>query len=445
MMVLLLALMLFVNRAGADGPSRVGLVVRFGDGSVFTKCVEFDEDQISGLEVLLRSGLNVIYQQSGLGAAVCKIEDDGCDYPSEPCFCRCPGGPNCVYWSYWHLKGGEWQYSPAGASGYFVRDGDVEGWAWGPGTAGSGPEPPVIAFDTICAPPPTATPTQTPTPTAPPTHTPTPSPTPTATPSPTVEPTETPLPTDTPLPPTPVVAFTVHPETIAVGECAELRWDVEHARAVYLDGRGVVGHQAERVCPEQPQTYELLVTSEAGEFRYQVTLNVVEPSPTARPSPQPEGSPKSPVPTNTPMPTAVERPTDTPQPLTPSPTPTATILATATAVPTATPPPTAIPHPIPLPPSPLPRFPPPALGEGQGGGGEGKGVAVRPGVEVRAVPPTLAPVAAHSISPTAEAQVAGTRHPLPSAVAALETFGWPTFVGLLALLAVIYLRWRLGE
>ena len=190
---LLLALLLFPAWAGADGPSRVGLVVRFGDGSVFTKCVEFEEDQISGLEVLLRSGLRVVYQQSGLGAAVCKIEDDGCDYPSEPCFCKCLGGPNCVYWSYWHLKGGEWQYSPIGASGYFVRDGDVEGWAWGPGTAGSGLEPPVIDFNSICAPPPTATLT----PTAAPTYTPIPSPTPTLTPLP-------PTATRTPAPPTPV-------------------------------------------------------------------------------------------------------------------------------------------------------------------------------------------------------------------------------------------------
>ena len=219
---LLLASMLFAGWAGANGPSRVGLVVRFGDGSVFTRCVEFDEDKISGLEVLLRSGLNVIYQQSGLGAAVCKIEDDGCDYPSEPCFCQCLGGPNCVYWSYWHLKDGAWQYSPAGAGGYFVRDGDVEGWTWGPGTGGSGPEPPVIDFNSICIPSPTATPTitytpvpptatQTPVPPTatrtpvPPTHTATPvPPTHTATPVPPIH-TATPVPpthTATPVPPT---------------------------------------------------------------------------------------------------------------------------------------------------------------------------------------------------------------------------------------------------
>lgn len=128
------------SSTGADDPSRVGLVVRFSDGHLLTRWVEFDEDQISGLEALRRSGLDVIYQQSGLGTAVCKIEDEGCDYPSEPCFCRCAGGPDCLYWSYWHLQEDTWEYSQAGASGYFVRDGDVEGWAWGeqPGAASAG-------------------------------------------------------------------------------------------------------------------------------------------------------------------------------------------------------------------------------------------------------------------------------------------------------------------
>jgi len=416
--------------ARADGPSHVGLVVRFGDGSVFTKCVKFDEDQISGLEVLLRSGLNVIYQQSGTGAAVCKIEDDGCDYPSEPCFCQCPGGPTCIYWSYWHLKSGAWEYSPAGASGYPVRDGDVEGWAWGPGTTGSGLEPPVIEFSSICAPPPTATPTHTPTPTAAPTITPTPLPTPRDTPSPTAEPTETPLPTDTPVPSPPAVAFTVHPETITVGECAELRWDVEHAQAVYLDGQGVVGHQAKRVCPEQTQTYELLVVSAVGELRYQVTLNVVDLSPT-------------PVPTDTPTRTAAVQPTDTPQPQTQTPTPTATgvplttptatSVPSTTSLPTATPLPTAtrraIPTATPMPictPVPVPTLTSLAT----------------------VIPPTSALVAKPDIGPTAaaaEAQVTGPHHPLPSAVAAPEALGWLAFVGLLVLLVLIYLRWRLGE
>ena len=367
---LVLALTLLSGMARADGPSRVGLVVRFGDGSVFTRCIEFDEDQISGLEVLLRSGLSVIYEQSGMGAAVCKIENDGCDFPAESCFCQCLGGADCVYWSYWHLKEGVWQYSPVGASGYFVRDGDVEGWAWGPGTTGSGPEPPVIEFNSICAPPPTATPT------------------------PTTEPTETPFPTDTPVPPTPVVAFTAYPETITAGECAELRWDVEHAQAVYLDGEGVVGHQVERVCPEQTRTYELLVISAAGEFRYRVTLNVVQPSLTPVPTHTP-----TPIPTHTPAPTATRLATATAMPTTPLPTATPTPTDTATPVPTLTP-------------------------------------------LVTAAPSTPVPVVALAASPTPAVQV---HRSLPSATAVLGMLEWPIFIGSLALLVITYLRWRLGK
>jgi hypothetical protein len=367
---IIISVILLSAAVHADDPNRVGLVARFGNGNVFTKCVEFDEDQISGLEVLLRSGLNVIYEQSGAGAAVCKIGDDGCDYPLEHCFCQCLGGANCVYWSYWHLKEEAWQYSLAGASGYFVRDGDVEGWAWGPGTSGSGPEPPVIEFNDICAPPPTATPSST------------------------AKPTDTPLPTDTPVPPTPVVAFTVQPATITAGDCAELRWDVEHAQAVYLDGRGVVGHQVEQVCPTQAQTYELRVISAAGEFHHQVTLNVLQPSPTPVPT-----DTVTPIPTHTPTPTATT-------------VLSATVVPTATSLPTITPAPTDTATPVPT--------------------------------SMPLVTTTLStpPLDVPSVSPTPKAQV----HPSSSAfVAARKVLEWPVFIGLLALLIIIYLRCQLSK
>ncbi len=381
----------------ASSPNRVGLVVRFGDGEVFTQCVEFDEDQISGVEVLLRAGLNTIYESSGAyGAAVCKIENDGCDYPAEDCFCQCPGGPNCVYWSYWHLKDGSWEYSQAGAGGYFVSDGDVDGWAW------TG-ELPQTTFDDICAPPPTATPTHTATPTSTPTATHTPLPTAT--------------PTDTPVPPTPVVGFSVQPETIVAGECTQLRWDVEDAQAVYLDGQGAIGHQTKRVCPAQTQTYELRVVNAAGEFRYQMTVKVVPPSPTpipsdtpvpppaaaaapAAPPPQPE------VPSATP--TASPSPTNTPLPPSPTPTP---LPPPQAASPTATPLPTSTATPAPA-----------------------------PSAVVMAVSPTAPPrKRAHASSPSSE-------DPVPNRLLFLATAGLVTvglggmvFGGILILLGVTYL------
>ncbi len=180
-----------------EGAHHAGLVVDFGDGTVITRCVGFDEATISGYELLQRSGLALEVAVSGPGAAVCSIEGTGC--PASDCFCHFP--PD--YWSYWHLDGESWRYSDVGASGYAVEDGAVDGWIWGDASA----PPQVIPFEAICAPPPTPTPTATPTPTSTPTATapPTPPP-PTATSTPTAPPpTSTPLPptaTATPLPPT---------------------------------------------------------------------------------------------------------------------------------------------------------------------------------------------------------------------------------------------------
>ena len=184
-------------------PHHAGLVIRFGDGSVYTRCVDLGEDgQATGEEVLRAAGdLTIVADYSyGLGAAVCKINHEGCNFPAEHCFCKCmmsnPDEP-CVYWSYWHWIDGQWQYSQLGASSYTVRAGAVEGWQWGAGTTMSAMQPPAIPFDAICVPP-TVTPT--PTSTRTPTSTPTPMPMPTPTPTPTPTPMPTPAPTSTPAP-----------------------------------------------------------------------------------------------------------------------------------------------------------------------------------------------------------------------------------------------------
>ncbi|MFZ5917602.1 MAG: hypothetical protein ACOYZ7_11755 [Chloroflexota bacterium] len=130
----------------AQTPNRAGLVVQFPDGQVQTACVEFQEDRITGLDLLNRSGLVVnVDFGSGLGARVCKIDETGCDAPGEPCFCQCLGAP-CYYWNYWTLKDGQWSYSPLGASSHHLIDGDMDGWVWS-----QGKEPPVLwSLDEIC-------------------------------------------------------------------------------------------------------------------------------------------------------------------------------------------------------------------------------------------------------------------------------------------------------
>lgn len=252
----------------ADGPNQVGLVVVYGGGDVSTHCVPFSDDRISGHEVLKRAGLELETELSGgSGAAICFIEKKGCRVSQgQPCFCECQGSP-CVYWSYWHLKGERWEYSSAGASSYFVRHGDVEGWVWGAGQPNEAPSPPLIPFDQICVPP-TATPTPTETLTPIPlTDTPTPKPTATSTP--------------TPLPP-PSISFALSAAEISQGECAQLTWKVEQAKAVYLDGQGVTGEESRPVCPAPgAHVFELHVIGLDGEeYRRQVSLQVME-KPTA--------------------------------------------------------------------------------------------------------------------------------------------------------------------
>lgn len=153
--------------AAGEAPNRAGIVVSFGDGRTTTVCVEFAEAEITGAELLRRSGLSLVTTGGGGGAAVCKIEDVGCDNPND-CFCHCRGA-DCRYWAYYTLDAGAWKYSNVGASLRKVRDGDVDGWAWGSGKPGGGAQPELRAFGEICPPPtPTPLPTETPPTLAPP-------------------------------------------------------------------------------------------------------------------------------------------------------------------------------------------------------------------------------------------------------------------------------------
>ena len=132
-------------RARAEGPHQAGLLVDFGQGRVFTTCVTFSEDQLSGVEILRRSGLEIVVEHSGIGQAVCKIGDVGCNYPASHCFCECLRTP-CNYWSYWYLAEGVWVYSGMGGSDRLVTDGQVDAWVWGDGSR----QPGEYGFDDLC-------------------------------------------------------------------------------------------------------------------------------------------------------------------------------------------------------------------------------------------------------------------------------------------------------
>jgi hypothetical protein len=244
--------------AGTD--NRAALVVNMGGGNVQTKCVSFSEEQITGYDLLMRSGLDVAADVQGAGAMVCRIDGTGC--PADNCMCQCSGGGDCVYWSYWHQISGNWQYSQGGASIYPITNGMVDGWSWGLGAVNQASPPPNLAFEDVCQVPATATATA-------------------------VPPTNTPLPTNTPIPlPTlaPEIAFSVDATTITAGACTNLRWQTANISAVYLNNGGVIGEEVREICPTKTETYELKVVYANGEETRSLTVNVLESAVTLTPT-----------------------------------------------------------------------------------------------------------------------------------------------------------------
>jgi hypothetical protein len=139
-------LLVVSQKASAQSiPGKVGLVIQFQDGSIQKKCVEITKEPYTGYDVLMASGYPIISDFGGsLGAAVCKIDQVGCN--ADNCFCDTPN-----YWSYWHLGKDDagqaaWLYSSTGSSNYTVTPGGVEGWRYGEGVPPS--EKPT--FEEIC-------------------------------------------------------------------------------------------------------------------------------------------------------------------------------------------------------------------------------------------------------------------------------------------------------
>jgi hypothetical protein len=86
----------------------------------------------------------------------------------------------------------------------------------------------------------------------------------------------TPTPTATPTSPATRVLFEPQRAEITAGQCVTLRWQVDNARAVYLDGKGVAGYATREVCPRQTTTYRLTVDGYQGELERTATIVVAQ-------------------------------------------------------------------------------------------------------------------------------------------------------------------------
>jgi hypothetical protein len=132
--------------ASADSVHYAGLVVRYGDGQMAYAYIGFSEDEINGIELLKRSGLDVVTVAfGGLGEGVCSIDEHGC--PSTECRKRVCQGPSRddPFWQYFRQSSpgqGDWQAMALGGSSTKVHDSDVDGWSW----TGAAPELPPLSL-----------------------------------------------------------------------------------------------------------------------------------------------------------------------------------------------------------------------------------------------------------------------------------------------------------
>lgn len=135
---------------------QAGLVVIDGQGNIQKVCVDFSASQINGLDLLQGSGLDYSADVTNpLGVLVCRIGQQGCQYPQQSCFCQCKTGQACLYWTYFVRHSGQnWVYAVAGASSTAVLPGDVNAWVW-PKDAGTAANPPEalasLTFDQVCS------------------------------------------------------------------------------------------------------------------------------------------------------------------------------------------------------------------------------------------------------------------------------------------------------
>lgn len=131
------------TRVVAQDLHLAGLVVDYGDGRMSFAVIPFKEDQINGIDLLDRSGLDVVTVGfGGLGDAVCQVDDTGC--PVGDCRTRLcqTSDPESPFWQFSKLEGEAWQFVATGASGAAVRDGDIYAWSW----TGTPPELPALTM-----------------------------------------------------------------------------------------------------------------------------------------------------------------------------------------------------------------------------------------------------------------------------------------------------------
>lgn len=98
------------------------------------------------------------------------------------------------------------------------------------------------------------------------------------------QPTPTAAATATATPPAVTMEFSADKSVVKLGECATLKWAVENAQEVRLDGESVPEKSQRKVCPQEAdKTYRLTALSQAGETEEQTVDLTVPPTPAPPP------------------------------------------------------------------------------------------------------------------------------------------------------------------
>lgn len=134
--IVLLAALLTPNAVQPEF-HHAGLVIRHAEGELTYAYVAFSEDEISGFDLLERTGIEQLTIPFGsLGQGVCSLEGEGCTTGE----CRrnvCQSSGNAPYWRYFRqVEPGTWEAAPLGASQAKVHDGTIDAWVWTSGEAG---------------------------------------------------------------------------------------------------------------------------------------------------------------------------------------------------------------------------------------------------------------------------------------------------------------------
>jgi hypothetical protein len=138
-------------QANAGGTICVALVVDFGDlgGGVDSTCATVHKGA-TGYDVLHAGGHTFTICPNGVLGSIDGKPADGCSEMKD----------NKHYWSYWHRApgGSQWTYSDEGGGSYRPANASTDGWHW------MDSPPANVAYDRICKPQPSATPTRAPAP-----------------------------------------------------------------------------------------------------------------------------------------------------------------------------------------------------------------------------------------------------------------------------------------